>query len=247
MADQQSPKAVQPAERPLYDVTPLVSPHATTIAVRGPLAVLAVWSQQPQSPLGQLVPQIIAVKAAVGHYRHLIGQLDLLRDAFQHLAAQVRLADVGRIGQYADRDAMSLDGHAHFHPLDALGFADFRPPFCAGAKVQSRYNSLESKSPASASSSRTTRQTCSQMPSAVHWVWHRQQVTGEGKHSGRSRQRRPLRRTKTMASKQARSSAQGRPPLGQGGWGGSSCPTRSQSRSLSCRSLATLGLTNLLV
>jgi hypothetical protein len=120
------------------------------------------------------------------------------------------------------------------------------PPFWAGAKAQSSARSEVSSDPASARSASTTRHAPSPTSSPVHATGRRQQVAGGGKWSGTSRHRRPLRSTKAMASKQARSSARGRPPFGLGRYGGSGGATRSPRRSLSSRSRATLGRTDLL-
>jgi hypothetical protein len=63
--------------------------------------------------------------------------------------------------------------------------------------------------------SRKACQILTKTPSPSHSVSRRQQVLGEGYCSGRSRQRAPLLRTHNIPSRQARSSAAGRPPRGE--------------------------------
>jgi hypothetical protein len=57
-------------------------------------------------------------------------------------------------------------------------------------------------------------------PASCQSLKRRQQVEGSGYSAGRSRHLAPVLRTQRIPSRQARSSAGGRPPLGRGGRGG---------------------------
>jgi hypothetical protein len=121
---------------------------------------------------------------------------------------------MGRCQVDAERKTRAVDQYHKLCPLTLACAADASAPFFAGAKVPSRNASLQSTWPRSSNSPRKVRQRVSQRSACSHSASRRQQVAGLGYRSGRSRQRAPVRKTQRMPSKQARSSARGRPPRG---------------------------------
>jgi hypothetical protein len=86
--------------------------------------------------------------------------------------------------------------------------------------VASTNASSQSRTPFSSSSERKTRHMSLRTPASYQSLRRRQHVEGSGYSVGRSRHLAPVLRTQRIPSKQARSSAGGRPPLGLGGRGG---------------------------
>ena len=229
----------------LDHVPPLVPPHPPAVVRRRPLPILAVRAEQAEPAVGKPRPQGVGVVRPVRQHRHRVGHRH--GDARQHRPGHVPLVDTRSVGRRRQRHPAGIDDQADLHALAALGRADRVPPFFASTNVASRDNSEVSSRRASSNSRRTIRHTRPQTPASVQSRCRRQQVTPEGKHAGICRHRRPLRRRYTMPSKHARSSANGRPPLGCPGRGGSSRRARSQSRSESSRSVAASGMAHLRV
>lgn len=104
----------------------------------------------------------------------------------------------------SQRSTFTVD---QYHPLCALatlGFTDGRAPFLAGAKLPSKKLSSHRSSPSLSSAPRSRRQASNQTPFSSHYCSRRQQVEGEGKHSGKNRQAAPVCKIHKIPSKQAR-------------------------------------------
>jgi hypothetical protein len=113
-----------------------------------------------------------------------------------------------------NRNTLSIDHHHPFCSLAFLRLADGFAPFLAGAKLPSMKDSAHSNFPWLSSLPRKVLQILSQVPSSSHICNRRQQVTGLGNSSGKSRHLAPVFNTHKIPSRQPRLSAQGRPPKG---------------------------------
>lgn len=158
--------------------------------------------------------------------------LDRIHGGFEHC----RLVDVGRRQEDRERDAVSID---HKMPLRALfaairwilpGF--FAPPGDAteAASIETRLQSMRSACPSRSSKTWWRR---SQTPAFCQSRRRRQQVMPlpQPISLGSISQGMPLRRTKRMPVKAARSDTRGRPPFGFGFSGGNKGAINSHSLS----------------
>jgi hypothetical protein len=133
--------------------------------------------------------------------RHLIDQVFNERD----------LSRRSTFGPVCKWKSLAICHHQLLCTLSTLRVADFFAPFLAGEKPASTNTSSQSKSPHSSSASRNPCQISTSTPSSSHSTNRRQQVLGEEYRSGKSHRRAPL-RTHKVPTRQARSSAGGRPP-----------------------------------
>lgn len=130
---------------------------------------------------------------------------------------KIDFVGTGTLNHVAARNPVAVDQQHDLGALAALGLAYAKPPFLADANVPSAMDSSRSISPCRSSLLTSRAQAFLNNPDSDHCFKRRQQVGCEGKWSGKSRQRAPVRRTHAMASKQSREDARGRPPNGEGG------------------------------
>jgi hypothetical protein len=148
--------------------------------------------------------------------RPVLRDPDVLHDAFE----EPDLSRRGRRGMASQRNTLAIDHHQALRSFAPLGLSDRRAPFFAGMKVASTKDSSQSRIPSSSNSERKARHISLKTPASCQCSRRRQQVEGWGYSVGRSCHLAPVLRIQRIPSKQARSSAGGRPPFGLGGLGG---------------------------
>jgi len=223
IAHHQSAEVAQPGEGAFHGPPPPVAAQRSTVLRRGLAPILAMRGDQLDTAPRQLVPQRVAIVAAVGDEAERLlprapGSMPSpYPDCGERRRDEFDLRRGSRVKEVSQRKTLAVDHHHPLCPLAPLGFADGRAPFLAGAKLPSRKDSLHLICCRSFNSPRNARQILSQTPCASQSRSLRQQVAGEGNSSGKSCQRAPLRRIHKMPSSTLRSSARGRPPRGR--WG----------------------------
>ena len=147
-----------------------------------------------------------------------------------------RVVDVCGREHYRERDAPSVRNKVALRAL--LSFicrilAGFWAPLLAGMEAESSEARSQSIWSASPRRSRRTRCSFSHTPASCHSFKRRQQVIPDPHPSsgGSICQETPLRRTKTMPVRHARSETRGRPPFGRGSGIGKNGWTRSHNAS----------------
>ena len=224
-------KAMQPRIGAFDHIASFEASHFAAIVARRLRSIVAMRTDQVDALLAQAISKGIRIIAAVGDQRNAVGQRH--RNVLNRLFDQIRLRAVGRGDRGPEWNPVGVGHDLELHPLAALGVANFVPPFFPRMKVASATNWSQSSLPNSASSLITAAWISSRIPSPAHSWSRRQHVDGDGRSTGTSFQRPPLRRTNKTPSKQSRSLAHGRPPLGCGGRTGknpSCAPTKHLKR-----------------
>ena len=209
VADNQSTIVEQPADRALHLPSPLIAPKRSPVLGRGSLTSASMGADQLDTPFGQALPQGIAVRRSViDQSLGALAQNAILQERFNQL--HFRGAGAGDVD--AQGGAAAVDQEHDLRPFAALGLANTKSPFLAGAKVPSAIVSSQRSDfkPSSRCSSRA--QARRKIPDSVHSCKRRQQVAGEGKCVGKSFQRAPLISTQRIPSRQGRGGTGGRPP-----------------------------------
>jgi hypothetical protein len=196
MANDETAKAADPGDRALDLPAAAVSSQLPTILRLRPSASPSVRTDQ--------IPAFGNQRNGRFADRHFVNQVLDERD----------LSRRSTFGPACKWNSLTICHHQPLCTFSTLRFADSFAPFLAGEKLASTNTSSQSKSRRSSSVSRKACQISTSTPSPSHSTNRRQQVLGEGYRSGKSRQRAPLRSTHKIPSKQARSSAGGRPPRG---------------------------------
>jgi len=141
-------------------------------------------------------------------------------DVCHDLLEEPDLSWRGRVGMASQRNTLAIDHHQALRSLSPLRFSDCRAPFFAGMKVASTKDSSQSRIPSSSSCERKARHMSLNTPASYQSLRRRQHVDESGYSAGRSCHLAPVFRIQRIPSRQTRSSAGGRPPLGLGGRGG---------------------------
>jgi len=225
ISDHKPSEVSKPRESAFHDISSPV-PIPESIVLRIDVSViLPVWPKKVDSPLPQLLPVRIGVIGLVSDHSlwsrfrsstAFLGDSDVSHD----LLKEADLSRRGRRGMASQRNTLAIDHHQKLRSFPPLGLPDPRAPFFAGMNVASTKDSSQSRTPASSNSERKARHISSSTPVSYQSLRRRQQVEGSGYRSGRSRHLAPVLRIQRIPSKQARSSAGGRPPFGRGGRGG---------------------------
>ena len=218
VAHREAAEAQQPPDGAFDDPAATVAPQLA--AILKAVAAMAEMGHDQVDPAGaEALPERATIVAAIGNYA--LGFLlrpARARPRDRHLGegrfGEVDFGSLGRRKVHAERNTRAVDQYHKLCPLTFTCEADASAPFFAGAKVASRKASLQSSWPRSSRSLRKARHRVSQTSWRSHSARRRQHVAGLGYRSGRSRHRAPVRSTQRMPSKQARSSARGRPPRG---------------------------------
>ena len=237
----------EPSESPFHDPPSFVAAQHPAVLRRRLASVLPMRHDQLDAPRRQLLPQGVAILAAVGDEPtwFLPGTAGPMSTSYtdrgERRLDQFDLRRGSRVKVVSQRKTLAVDHHHPLRPLAPLGFADSRAPFFAGAKLPSRNDSLHFNCCRSFNSPRKARQIFSQTPCSSQSRKRRQQVEGEGNSSGKSCQRAPLRSIHKIPSSTLRSSAGGRPPRGRGGRLGSKGRIFSHWASLSNRPYRAIG------
>jgi hypothetical protein len=207
-----------------YISSPVAIPESIVLSIHVPV-VLSVRNQKADSPLFQAASSRIAIVGLVGDHPFgscpgssgsSFGDSDLSKS----LIKERDLSRRGRVGMASERNTQAIDQYQALRSLSPLGFPDSRAPFLAGKKLPSTNTSSHSRMPSWSSSERKARHMSLSTSSSYHCLRRLQQVEGWGYWSGRSFHLAPVLRIQRIPSKQARSSAGGRPPLGLRGFGG---------------------------
>ena len=123
----------------------------------------------------------------------------------------------GTFNHVAARRTAAINQQHDLGALAAFGLAYAKAPFLADENVPSAIDSSRSISPCRSSLLTRRAHAFLNRPDFDHSFNRRQQVGCDGKWSGKSRHRAPVRKIHAIASKQARDEARGRPPSGDGG------------------------------
>ena len=211
VAYDQAAEVRQPGDGSFNLPTSAVTPELASILGCLSTATFAMRTDQIPTLSQQSFPQGVAIVGPIGDQRR--GLFFLPRDLVDDSFDQRDLSRRSRRGNACEWNSLAIRHHQPLCTLSAFGFSDAGAPFFAGENVPSTKTSSQSISPCSFSVSRKACQMRTSTSSVSHSTSRRQHVLGEGKRSGKSRQRAPLRSTHKMPSKHARSAARGRPPL----------------------------------
>jgi len=219
VTNDQSTKVPEPGEGAFHLPATAVAAQRSTVLCARLAAIPAMRRDQFNASRRQALAQWIAVIGAVGDYprgfpaRAAAAMSSTYADRRQRFFREPDFVWGRRVKLLSQRNTLAVDHHHPLRALAPLGFADFRAPFLAGAKLPSRKDSLQSSCSRWFSSARNLRQMRSQTCCSSQSRSLRQQVAGEGNSSGKSHQRAPLRRIHKMPSSTLRSFAGGRPPF----------------------------------
>jgi len=231
MAHQQSPELSKPGVGSFDDPTSLIAAQFAPIFVTPLPIVLPVRCDQLDAPFLQSLAQRVRIIGGVGNHpfwflsRTAFGSRN--RDFLERGFRKRNFVRRGTFQPNSQRKTLTVDQYHPLRPLAALGFADGRAPFFAGAKLPSRKVSSHLSRPSSSSAPSSRRHAFSHTPSSSHCLSRRQQVEGEGKSSGKNRHAAPVCRIHRMPSKHARFDAHGRPRLSRRRRGGGSMGSTS--------------------
>lgn len=212
VANQKSSEAADPRDSAFdFPAASVTSKFAAVLSCGTNPAFTMRTNEIPAFGLQARAQRVAIIGSIRNQRRRFIADRDFFEDSFD----QRNLSRRSTFGPACEWNSLTIRHHQPLCTLSALGFSDAVTPFFAGEKLASTNTSSQSKSPCSSSESRKACQMASSTPSPSHSVSRRQHVLGEGYRSGRSRQRAPLRSTHKIPSRQARSSAGGRPPRGE--------------------------------
>jgi hypothetical protein len=231
MAHQQSSELSKPGVGSFDDPTALIAAQFAPIFVTPLPIVLPVRCDQLDAAFLQSLAQRVRIIGGVGNHpfrflsRTAFGSRN--RDFLERGFRKRNFVRRGTFQPNSQRKTLTVDQYHPLRPLAALGFADGRAPFFAGAKLPSRKGSSHLSRPSSSSAPSSRRHAFSHTPSSSHCLSRRQQVEGEGNSSGKNRHAAPVCRIHKMPSKHARFDAHGRPRLSRRRRGGGSMGSTS--------------------
>jgi hypothetical protein len=221
----QSSEASEPCESALDDISsPVAIPESVILSIDVSM-ILPMRGKKIYASHSEPFSMWIAVIGLVSDHsdgsrpwspRSLIRDSDVCHDLLEELDLSGR----GRVGMASQRNTLAIDHHQALRSLAPLRFSDCRAPFFAGMKVASTKDSSQSRTPFSSNSERKARHMSLNTPASCQSLRRRQHVEESGYSAGRSCHLAPVFRTQRIPSRQARSSAGGRPPLGLVGRGG---------------------------
>ena len=220
IAHDQPPEVVQPRVGALYNPATAIAAQAAPILMRGPMVVGAGRNKGLDASGVQGGTDGIAIVAAVGD--ESVGPA-----AGTPRMMSTRNVDCGQDGLQqsyfrrgcrrhvkAERSTRASNQYHKLRALAPLGFADFAPPFLAGTKVPSTKHSSHRICSRSWSWARKARHKFSKIPSLVQRCNRSWTVLLGPYRRGSSLHWAPVHKIHKIPSKQRRSSAAGRPPLG---------------------------------
>jgi hypothetical protein len=215
MTNQQTAKLSQPGVGAFHNPATFVSPQFSPIFVASVLIIFPIRHNQIDATFFKPLSQGVGVVGSIRNYpvgllpRPTFGLWD--PDLGERGFRKRNFTGRGTFQPNSQRNTFTVD---QYHPLCALatlGFTDCRAPFLAGAKLPSKKLSSHRSSPSLSSAPRNRRQASNQTPFSSHCCSRRQQVEGEGKHSGKNRQAAPVCKIHKIPSKQARLEVHGLP------------------------------------
>jgi len=215
----QSSVVSQPSKSALHYISsPVAIPESVVLSIDVSM-ILTMRRKKVDTSFPKPLPVRIAVVGLVTDYSlgpcsgpsgTVFRDSDVRHDVLKELDLSRR----GRRGMASQRNTLAIDHHQVLRSFPSFCFSDRRAPFFAGTKVASTKHSSQSRMPSSSNSERKARHMSLRTSSSYHCLSRLQQVEGWGYSAGRSFHLAPVLRIQRIPSKQARSSAQGRPPLG---------------------------------
>jgi hypothetical protein len=193
---------VKPGERPLNLPPSFVSTQWATVLAGRLDPVLAVWRNQFNAALCQLLIERITVVGAIPNKSlgssHGDGFIEGSFDKGDFMWAS-------RSRVHGEWKTMSVSNNHELRTLAPLGLSHFGSPFFATTKVPSMKHSERSIRPVSSRCRARLSKICRITPDLTQRVKRLKQVHPEGKRSGRSAQAAPVRKTHRMPLSTARS------------------------------------------
>jgi hypothetical protein len=209
IANDESTVVEQPADRAFDLPASAVAPEGSAVLSRWALGSSSMRTDQFDTPLRQARSQGVTVGGfVIDESLGAFAQDALLQERFNQF--DFRRAGTGDVD--SQRGAAAVDQEHDLRALAALGLADAKPPFLAGANVPSAIVSSQRSDFIPSSRCKSRDHACWKMPASVHSLSRRQQVAGDGKCVGKSFQRAPLINTQRIPSRQGRGGMGGRPP-----------------------------------
>ena len=217
MTHKQAAKLAQPSIGSFHNPPAFVAAELPSIFIFPPFIVFPIRSNQFNASLFEPLSQRIRVVAAVCDNALRLLPRATYRSGYADFGdCGLRKFNFTRAGTFqpnSHRKTLTVDQYHPLRPLAALGFANCRAPFFAGAKLPSKKVSSHLSRPRLSSAPSRVRHASSQTSFSCHRCNRLQQVDGEGNSSGRNRHAAPVCKTHNMPSKQARFGAGGRPRL----------------------------------
>lgn len=212
----------QPRIRALDDLSTTIAAELATVLIAD-FPVLPMRHDQIDVLRLERLPQCPTVIApirddAVALLLRAAGAAPRDRYRRERCFGELAFGAIGRRKVHSERNTRAVDQYYELCALAFACFADASAPFFAGANVPSRKASLQSGWCRSSNSLKKARHILSHTSCASHSPKRRQHVTSLGHCGGISRHRAPVRKIYRIPSRQARSSARGRPPFGRSFW-----------------------------
>lgn len=221
VTDHEAPLPTQPGKGSFNDPAFPVPPHRASILMSGFFVIPPGRNDRFNSPSGKTLTQRVAIITPVSDQpiRLLSRASGMMlarhRHGVQRLLYKRHLRRGCRVQVCSQRSTLAIDQNHPLRPLSPLGFPDSGPPFLAGAKLPSIKHSLHWILSRSESSDKRARHNFSKTPDSSHSFKRRQQVLELPYFCGSSLQGAPVHKTQRIPSKHRRSSARGRPPIGE--------------------------------
>ena len=234
-ANHNSPEVLQPGNGAFDNPAAAVATQFSSVLPFGFLATLSVWTDQINTAISKAVSQGIRIICTISNQKKRLLRQDRL---IQRLLNQLRFVRGRACQVHSERNTLAARHHHKLCTLSTFGFSHAEAPFFAGEKVPSANISIQLIWPCSSSSWIKAIQAASQTPCSSQSRRRRQQVLADGKRSGKSRHRAPLRSTQRMPSKTGRLPMGLGPPLGEACGGGSNGSTFFHCSSVNRSSLA---------
>src|SRR5450759_610805 len=142
MTNQQAAELSEPCVGSLHDPAAEIAPQLASVFILPLVVVRAVGHNQFDAPLLQPLAQRVGIVAAIGN--HALGLLPwaTVRPGDADFGERgLRERNFTRRGTFepnSQRKTLTVDQYHPLRPLAALGLADGRAPFFAGAKLPSR-------------------------------------------------------------------------------------------------------------
>ena len=208
IAGDQPAEVLQPADRAFDFPSAAISSETAPVLSGRPLSIIAMRTDQLDTASSKTLPEGIAIGGRIVD-QSLWSTTKL--SFFQQRFDECHFVRTGTGDGCRERQSLAVGKDHDLGAFAAFGFADHFAPFFADEKVPSASVSLRSIRPCRSSTRSNRDHALVQIPLAVHWRNRRQQVGYDGKRSGKSFQRAPLRSTHRIPSTHARGSTVGRP------------------------------------
>lgn len=204
---------LQPGNRAFNDPSLSISPKRSAVLSLGLASIDLMRAHQLQAAFFQSITQRIRIIRTI---RDKMATMILRqRRLIQRRLDQLRLVWGRACHVHSERKTLAARHHHKLCTFSTFGFPHTEAPFLAGQNVPSAKMFIQWSWPCSSSSWIRAIQACSQTSCSSQSRSRRQHVLGEGKRSGKSFHRAPLRSTQRMPSKHSRLPAGGRPPLAE--------------------------------